>query len=335
MSFTLELTKTLSSSSFSHCSATVVGCGYMGKEFVKALQSLHVPSIRICSRSESSMEVFKGFKEVTCFSGGYEKFSAEARPGELAIIATPTEYLMNASTHLLGLGYKRFLIEKPVALDSKSLCQFGETFCKPDLDVASAYNRVAYPSFLEGKSWAAKEGGITSCHYSMTEIASPVWANQYPKEELARWGIANSLHVASMAHGLIGLPEHSTSLQSGNAFSWHPAGNIFVGSGVSKQGIPFSYHADWTSKGRWSVEFHTRQASYLLCPLEKLFRKTSFKEPWQEIPLHVFNETVKVGIVEEVAAVLYPALRKDIPVFSLKETIRLTKFGEKVFGYPS
>ena len=112
----------------------------MGKEFVKALQALHVPSIRICSRSESSMDVFKDFKEITCFSGGYEKFSTEARPGELAIIATPTHCLIAATRHLRKLGYKKFLIEKPLSLYSNEIENLMMDFKKDEADVAFAFN---------------------------------------------------------------------------------------------------------------------------------------------------------------------------------------------------
>ncbi|OGQ47351.1 MAG: hypothetical protein A3H42_01645 [Deltaproteobacteria bacterium RIFCSPLOWO2_02_FULL_46_8] len=139
----------------------------------------------------------------------------------------------------------------------------------------------------------------------------------------------------SMAHSLIGFPKQWSGYQSGRGVFWHPAGSVFNGAGITDKNIPFTYHSDWGSTGRWSVEVHTKEASYSLAPLEKLFRRTSFKEPWQEVPLHVFNETVKVGIVEEVAAMLNPELRKNIPVFSLEDTIQLTKFGEEVFGYSS
>lgn len=46
-----------------------------------------------------------------------------------------------------------------------------------------------------------------------------------------RWGIANSLHVISMANDLIGLPKEMQSYRFGK-LDWHPSGDRFVGSGV-------------------------------------------------------------------------------------------------------
>lgn len=318
---------------FSKSSATVVGYGAMGREFVKALQVLNVASIQICSRSKPQFETVSGNSAVQTFVGGYQQFLQKARPGELAIVATPTADLIPAVRCLRGLGFKKFLIEKPVSLYSKEIEKLQRDFETPEIEIRVGYNRVAYPSFLAARHWAEEEGGITSCFYTLTEIIGKDWIERFPKEELARWGIANSLHVASLAHGLIGLPKAAEVFQGGGDIAWHPAGSIFVGSGISEKGIPFSYHADWTSTGRWSVEFHTRKASYLLCPLEKLYRRTSFKEPWQEVPVDVFSDRVKSGIVEEVAAMLEPEWRSKISLYSLEDTLKLTQFGEKVFGY--
>ena len=50
------------------------------------------------------------------------------------------------------------------------------------------------------------------------------------------------------------------------AFIWI---DIF-GCGKTTQDIPFTYHSDWNSAGRWSIEVFTNEGKYVLCPLEKL-----------------------------------------------------------------
>jgi hypothetical protein len=52
---------------------------------------------------------------------------------------------------------------------------------------------------------------------------------------------------------------------------WHPAGAVFCGSGVTAKGIPFSYHANWRSGGRWGVELFTTARRIIMRPLEELF----------------------------------------------------------------
>jgi hypothetical protein len=163
-------------------------------------------------------------------------------------------------------------------------------------------------------------------------MIKPDWPQRFPAEELARWGISNSLHVVSMAHGLIGWPSTWHAHRAG-VLRWHPTGAIFVGSGLSAHDIPFSYHADWGSTGRWSVEVHTRVSSYRLCPLEKVFRRIAATADWTEQPVRAYAPQVKAGLVEQVAALFRQEVREVLPLVSLRDAAALTRYGEAVFGY--
>jgi len=329
-----ELSAAIGAASFSECSATVVGIGTMGTQFVSALSALGVRRLRIVSRSAARLESYRGLPGVETISGGVERLACEPEPQELGIIATPTALLVAAAERLAGLGFRRLLIEKPVSLWSSAIERLAQQLEEKGIEASCAYNRVAYPSFLDVRHRAAEEGGLTSCTYTFTEMIRPDWPQRFPPEELARWGIANSLHVMSMAHGLIGLPSSWSGHRSGS-LPWHPAGSVFVGFGVSDRGIPFTYHADWGSTGRWSVEVHTRVSSYRLCPLEKAFRRVTATGGWDEVPVSVFAPHVKAGIVEQVAAMLNPELKTSVPLVSLRDAAALTRYGEGVFGYPT
>jgi hypothetical protein len=271
---------------------------------------------------------------VETVAGGFERLEWCPQPGELGIVATPTALLVAAAKCLGSLGFRRLLIEKPVSLWSSEIERLAETLENQGVQAVCGYNRVAYPSFHEVRARAAREGGITSCTYTFTEMIKPDWPQRFPPEELARWGIANSLHVMSMAHGLIGLPTTWNGHRSG-ALPWHQAGNVFVGSGISEDAVPFSYHADWGSTGRWSVEAHTHVASYRLCPLEKVFRKTSATSNWEEIPVTVLAPAVKAGIVEQVAAMMSEEIHRVVPLVSIRQAGILTRYAEELFGYPT
>lgn len=335
MSFSDEIAGIIRNETFSGHSATVIGYGNMGREYVKALQWLGVSQITVCSRSPGRLEELKNVKSMRLVSGGYQQLDARSKEEEIAIIAVPISELIPAALFLKELGFRKFLIEKPLSLYSKELEVFLEKFETRGMEVFCAYNRAAYPSLLEAEDLCRKEGGITSCTYTFTEMIRDNWTELFSAEELSRWGIANSLHVMSMAHRLIGLPKEWKAYQGGNAVAWHPAGSFFVGAGFSEKGIPFSYHADWTSKGRWSVEVHTGVSSYRFCPLEKLLQKKSALGEWEEAPVKCFSNDVKVGFVEQVAAMLNRTVRTKIPLVSLREALLLTRFGEDVFGYSS
>ena len=328
----VDVAEAISAVDFSGCAATVIGYGTMGRQYVKALQEIGVGQIRVCSRSEAPMAELQGVERITTIPGGYGRLVGTARPDELAIVATHTADLLAAAQHMAICGFKKILIEKPVSLMSQPIWQLVEGFEKQGVDGVCAFNRVAYPSFLEARCGTAQDGGITSCFYTFTEFVDRIGPGKFSDQELARWGIANSLHVMSMAHGLIGLPESWTSHRSG-ALAWHPSGSVFVGSGISEQSIPFAFHADWGSKSRWSVEVHSRQYSYRLCPLEQLFRKDSGTNEWKEVPITVFAPDLKAGVAEQVAAMLSIDVRRHLPLVSVEQAGRLIAYGEELFGY--
>ncbi len=317
---------------FADRAVTVLGYGAMGREYVKALRSLGVRRVTVCSRSAAPLEALRGVEGLETQSGGYAALRRRADDADAAIVAVPTAELAPAARHLAGLGFRELLIEKPVALRAAEIEALHREMSAAAVRATAAYNRVAYPSFHEVAARACDEGGITSCTYTFTEFIPRLDPSRYPPEEMRRWGIANSLHVMSMAHGLIGWPDRYGAFRSGEV-AWHPAGAVFVGAGISRAGIPFAYHADWGSTGRWSVEVHTARASYRLCPLEQVFQRTAPTAEWEEIPVVAAAPEVKVGFVEQVAALLSPRLRKHVPLVSLSAAAALTRFGENIFGY--
>ena len=319
---------------FSRCLATVVGYGNMGREYVRALSILGVKKIRVCSRSRRPLPELEAMGSVEVIFGSLEdlRCSPIDSDHELAIVATPISTLVAVSENLALLGFRRLLVEKPISLWSAEIGKLADSLERQGVHAACAYNRVAYPSFVEARARSEREGGITSGSYTFTEIVKTDWPQRFPPEELARWGVANSLHVMSMAHGLIGLPAKWSGYRSG-AISWHPAGSIVAGSGISVQGIPFIYHADWSSKGRWSVEIHTREASYRLCPLEKLFRKRTATGEWEEVAVVSVAAEAKPGVLEQVAAMLAPEVGCPVPLMDLRRTLALTTYAEDILGY--
>lgn len=327
-----ELAGRIRATDYSNASATVLGYGNMGREYVKALRFLGVGNVHVCSRSSTPLAELEGMPGVRTLAGGYERSTEKAVRGELGIVATPTADLVAAASHLLNQGFRQLLIEKPVSLKSAEIQALAATGEAHGADIACAYNRVAYPSFHEALFRARQDGGITSCQYTFTEFVHRIGPGKFSTDELTRWGVANSLHVLSMAHGLIGLPDRWQCFRQG-AISWHPSGAVFVGAGVSEQNIPFDYHADWGSTGRWSVELHTAKSSYKLCPLEQVFKRTSATGDWDPLDVSVVAPEVKAGVVEEVAAMLLEPATRPVKLPTLSQTAQLTRYAEQVFGY--
>jgi hypothetical protein len=330
----MDLMGKIQNTDFSDRAATVVGYGNIGKQHVQALRALGVGRIRVCSQSAVPMEELNGVEGVETVIGGFENMDRSPHPQELGVIATRTKLLVPAAERLAALGFHNLLIEKPVSLWSKDIFKLASDFERQGIDAICGYNRVANPSFHEVRSKTEREGGITSCTYTFTELIKAEWQEQYSPQELARWGILNSSHPISMAHALIGPPKDWAGHRSGG-LAWHDSGSVFVGSGISDQAVPFSYHADWGSTGCWSVEVHTSISSYRLCPLETVLRRTSPFSEWEDVTIATSYPEVKVGLAEEISAMLDPEIRRSVPMFTLAESAALTKFSEEIFGYDS
>ena len=135
-----------------------------------------------------------------------------------------------------------------------------------------------------------------------------------------------------MVFDLIGFPKEFLFYKSGK-LEWHPTGSIFVGSGLSENNIPFSYHADWGSSGRWGIEIMTKENAYRLISLEELFvcRKNSFE--WEKIHFDISYPKAKHGVCEEIAIMLYPKLEEKIPLVTLEKAAKFNQMAEKILGY--
>lgn len=332
VSASAALAEAIRAADCSRASVTVVGYGAMGRQYVRALQALGVSRLRVCSRSAGRLAPLGAIAGIETVAGGVERLACRPQAGELAVVATPIQLTVAAADRLAALGFRRLLLEKPVALSAADIEQLAERLEGHDAEAYCAYNRVAYPSAHEVRARAEGEGGVTSCRYAFTEMIKPDWPQRFSHEELARWGISNSIHVISMAHGLIGWPASWSGHRAGS-LAWHPTGSVFVGSGVSGKGLPFAYHADWGSPGRWSVEVATAHSVYRLCPLERLFRKGPATGEWEELPVDAAVPEAKAGLVEQVAAMLSPAVQRLVPRVTLREAAALTRYAEGVFGY--
>ncbi len=311
-------------------SVLIIGGGYMGKEYAHALEQLGVNDVTIITKSPKQASDFSDKFHYTILDGGFEKQLPTVGKKDLVIIATPTEFLIPATKLAIKTGQTRILLEKPGSLFHQELFSLNEIIDKQKVRIA--YNRLLYPNFNKIKQLAKNEGGITSCKFDFTEWIHKIPFGVYQENEYTLWGISNSLHVITMALELIGMPKEITSFQFGK-LAWHTSGSIFVGAGTSEENIPFSYHANWESSGRWMVEIMTKENSYRLMPLEKIFVCKKGTVEWKPVDFQVAFQESKFGIAEEVVAMLDDELEDEIGMVTLEKAIEYNKIAEKIFGY--
>jgi predicted dehydrogenase len=327
------ITKGLKDLNLQRKKVLVIGAGYIAREYCKALSAMNVRDVTVISRSDKSAKECRDSFGYSCYSGGYSgNKPITTKIFDLAIIALPIHELRKTADYLVECGQNNILIEKPASLFSSELEQWSHDASQKSVRVRVAFNRLMYPNLWKLKELTNEDGGISSCTYTFTEWIHTINFDKEEKASYERWGISNSLHVISMAHSLIGLPRDLAPFQWGN-LPWHPTGSKFVGSGITGDDIPFSYHADWNSAGRWGIEVMTRKNAYRLIPLEDLYICKKGSVIWEKVPFEAAFPSVKQGIAEEVAVMLSPELEKAIEMVSLQRASGYVDLMENICGY--
>jgi predicted dehydrogenase len=176
--------------------------------------------------------------------------------------------LANNTISLLNSGTQHILVEKPGGF-YEDIEKIVKLTTEKNAHVHIAYNRRYYAATLKAKEIIAEDGGVSSFHFEFTEWAHTIEPLQKAKGVKEQWLLANSTHVIDHAFYLGGTPQQMNSYVSGT-LDWHPSASIFSGAGISQSGAPFSYHANWASPGRWSVEILTKKHRLIFKPMEKL-----------------------------------------------------------------
>jgi predicted dehydrogenase len=325
-----EWLKNIEKFNFASKKVLIIGGGEIAKQYALAFLKFHISDITIIVKTGDSISNFCIEKNLKLLKGGFEIHLSNLKKMDLVIIATPIPILINATQLCIDNGQDNILIEKPGSLYSNELLSLSKT-CK-DKKIRVGYNRLVYPNLHKLKKLINSEGGVTSCRFTFTEWLDRI---EFEKDELIvhqRWGISNSLHLISMAFDIIGLPKEITTIQSGK-IDWHDSGSQFIGCGISENNIPFTYHADWGSGGRWGIEIFTKENSYLLIPLEELYICKKFTGTIVPVEFDVAFPDVKLGIPEEIAIMLDNTSGLDL--VTLEYAAKLNQITEKIMGYSS
>tara|TARA_B100000963_G_scaffold357109_1_gene378583 strand:+ start:1384 stop:2361 length:978 start_codon:yes stop_codon:yes gene_type:complete len=250
----------------------LVGSGYMAREYAKVLKHLKI-DFHVTGNTVASCKNFQKELSLPVDSGGLKSFLMKKGLDTYshAINTVNVEYLKDTTIDLISKGIKNILIEKPGSVNFSELDEICKNADREKSEIYIAYNRRFYSSIEKTKEIINKDGGILSAHCEFTEWIHNINPDNYPDEIVNKWVIANSSHVLDTIFFLIGEPKILNPMILGKSkISWHPAGSIFIGSGISHNNIPFSYHSNWLSGGSWSIEILTTRNRLILKPMEEL-----------------------------------------------------------------
>lgn len=246
----------------------LIGAGPMADDYAAVLLGLGVQFEAVC-RSPKSANLFSAKHNVKCSSKGLSAYLKTNGPPSFAIVSVAIQDLYKVTKELLSYKVKEILIEKPGALFYNEIQELTSLSKVSQCNIFIAYNRRFYSSVATLKDLIKKDGGLTSVNFDFTEWSDRIAPLSKAKNVKERWVLSNSSHVIDLAFYLAGQPIKKFFSSSGS-LGWHPESARFVGAGITRMGVTFSYHADWDAPGRWAITAFTKNFKFELCPLECL-----------------------------------------------------------------
>jgi len=248
----------------------LVGTGPMAQAYTAVLQAQKV-NLQVVGRTAQSVRAFSQATGLPAQEGGLATYldRHDLATVDAVIVALPIPSLAEATITLIEAGARRLLVEKPAGLTVEEIEQLARLAAQRGASVFVAYNRRFYASVEAARELIAADGGATSFHFEFTELADRIVSPDKDTSVLRSWFLANSSHVVDLAFHLGGAPEAMLGEIAGT-LAWHPAAAVFAGHGRTCGGALFSYHADWSSAGRWGLDIRTRKRRLVLQPLEGL-----------------------------------------------------------------
>ena len=307
----------------------LVGTGHMAKAYAQVLKVMKKDFLTV-GRGDQSASAFEQATGRPVARGGLKNWLMENtdKVPSTAIVAVDEEQLGPSARLLIQHGVKSILLEKPGGLNRADLEKTKKTAERKKSGVFVAYNRRFYASTLKAKEIIKKDGGVKSFNFDFTEWSHLIENSDKPPAVKREWLLANSSHVIDLAFFLGGQPKKINShVVSG--LTWHPRASIYSGSGVSESQALFSYHANWESAGKWSVEIMTPRHKLIFRPLEKLYVQEIGQVEIKEIPLRNMLDTeFKPGLYLQVKS--FFGNKKNLP--TIIEQVKNLKYYNLIDG---
>lgn len=309
----------------------LIGAGYMAKEYYKVLSDMNIETI-VIGRGKNSAAIFEQEMNHKVFVGGIEGAIKEIKIiPKNAIIAVGVEELKETTLKLLKAGVKNILVEKPAGMNIKEIVEIVELSKKKEASIYVAYNRRFYSSVEKALEIIKQDGGVKSFNFEFTEWGYVLENLEKSKNIKEKWLLANSTHVIDLAFYLGGYPEEMISFIAGQA-NWHPSGAIYSGAGKTKEGMLFSYQANWNAPGRWGIEVLTNKHRLYFRPLEKLQIQNIGSIKLEDVILNDERDiSFKPGIYKMINKFLIEKNKSQL--LKIEEHLKNMEIYKKISGY--
>ncbi len=307
----------------------IVGAGTIASEYIKVLLAQNITPLVVGRGSEKIAQLKKKYPEVSIIGGGLKEYLKHNKCPLHAIVATAVIDLAFTTKLLIQSECLYILAEKPLVYTIEEAVMLESIATQHNTNLFIAFNRRYYQSVLKAKELIVLDGGVTSFHFNFTEALFTIEPLGLDESQIKYLGIGNSCHPIDTAFQLGGLPASMESKQYGTDISWHQTGSIFTGLGETVSGVPFTYHANWRSPGRWNIEIMTRNRKLLFSPMEKLCQQNLNTFSIEDVSIDYFYDTnFKPGYYLQVQSFL-----KHKDLCGITEFREELKHFNKIFNY--
>jgi predicted dehydrogenase len=310
----------------------LIGSGLMSREYARVLDDMN-QQYRVIGRGESSASSFERETGKEVVAGGLGNFLLnEPEPADFAIVSVGIETLSTTTRELIEYGVKSVLVEKPAGINISDILNLNKHCERTGATVYVAYNRRFYSSVSKAAEIIQEDGGVNSFNFEFTEWSNTIEGLKKDNEVKSNWFLANSTHVVDMAFFLGGKPEEISCYLGGkDRLKWHPISSVFSGAGITVNEALFSYQANWTAPGRWSLEILTSRHRLIFRPLEtlKIQHLSSLEEKLYELDDNL-DKKYKPGLYLQIKAFLD---QDDSKLCHIKEHVEMLKIYSRIAGY--
>lgn len=310
----------------------LIGAGLMSCEYAKVLDGMKVQYL-VVGRGERSAASFNEETGKVVIAGGLSNFLlSKPEPPDFAVVSVGIEALSAATQELINYRAKSILVEKPAGINKSEILDLKNKSDRAGAAIYVAYNRRFYSSVIEATKIIQQDGGVTSFNFEFTEWSHEIEGLAKDSRVMDNWFLANSSHVVDMAFFLGGTPKEINCYVSGkDKLVWHTASAVFSGAGKTDNNALFSYHANWTAPGRWSVEMLTVKHRLIFSPLETLkIQELSSVKVKPRVVDDYFDRKYKPGLYLQIKAFLEG---DNGNLCHLEDHVNMLEVYSKIAGY--
>jgi N-acetylneuraminate synthase len=311
----------------------LVGTGYMAVEYTKALINLN-RMFFVIGNTEKGCEKFREqFNNIRVLSGGLENVDKKLLKSCYSIIiASPINLLEKHLSISVECNIKNILVEKPAGLDLGKLKEISNLAKEKSINIVVGYNRRFYASVIKAKEMIGKDGGVKYFRFDFSELVNRIDFTKFKEDVLNKWIISMSSHVIDTAFYLVGgIPETMSCFHNGT-IEWH-RNSMFIGDGMTTNGVPFNYCSNFIGLGRWGLELTTNNHIIIFKPFEILQVINRHQMNPEIITLDTSNEIeIKNGILLQTKCFLENSTSKDLLKLE-EQCFNIENIYNKIAGY--